>query len=161
MHTPTPVKARRQGGFTLIELMIVVAIIGILAAIAIPQYQNYVARSQFAEAHSMLGGSRVVLQERVDQGDTDFGGDGLSASDLGIKQQGQYGGITSVGYADGVASMVYTFGAEIGNEEEDAGVDVNENLDDETVTYSYEAGQWSCTTTVEAAYASNCETTAS
>jgi type IV pilus assembly protein PilA len=52
-----------QQGFTLIELMIVVAIIGVLAAIAIPSYQDYIARSQMSEAMTLAGGSKTAVAE--------------------------------------------------------------------------------------------------
>jgi len=56
-------KAQVQKGFTLIELMIVVAIIGILAAIALPAYQDYTARSQMSEALSLASGARTAVTE--------------------------------------------------------------------------------------------------
>lgn len=56
-------------GFTLIELMIVVAIIGILSAIAIPSYQNYIATAQIKRAYSEVSSYRVLVEERLASGD--------------------------------------------------------------------------------------------
>ena len=52
-----------QQGFTLIELMIVVAIIGILAAIAIPAYQDYTIRAQVSEGLSLAAGAKTAVAE--------------------------------------------------------------------------------------------------
>ena len=58
---------RIEQGFTLIELMIVVAIIGILAAIAIPAYSDYTAKAQAAEAYTLLDGLKTPVADAVMQ----------------------------------------------------------------------------------------------
>ena len=68
----------KQQGFTLIELMIVVAIIGILAAIAIPQYQDYIARSQMNRVYSEISALKTAAEEKLMRGQT-LSGNSLSS----------------------------------------------------------------------------------
>lgn len=86
-----------QQGFTLIELMIVVAIIGILAALAVPAYQDYTLRSKVGEAASLVGAARTAVDVWYSETGTltlpDAGGavgsDARHAS-LGLSQSDSY-----------------------------------------------------------------------
>jgi type IV pilus assembly protein PilE len=63
-------KSGRETGFTLIEVMIVVAIVAILAAVALPAYEDYVKRSKIIEGTSALSDARVQLEHYFDNGTT-------------------------------------------------------------------------------------------
>lgn len=75
-----------QKGFTLIELMIVVAIIGILAAVAIPAYSDYTARAQVSEAMSLTSGLKTPLVEYI----ADSGAVPTAVTSVGGTDAGKY-----------------------------------------------------------------------
>lgn len=145
-----------QKGFTLIELMIVIAIIGILAAIAIPAYQNYIARSQFAESQVLLDGAKTAVQEKVDQG-TAYNASSDTANDLGVGLNGKYGTVAYAAYAENAttAKVLYTFNSS----------GVSSKLTGKTVLFTYTPpvagatssnGSWACTTNAEKSLAGTC-----
>lgn len=74
-----PVSSIDQDGFTLIELMIVVAIVAILASIALPSYQDYITRSHIAEATSGLAAKRASIEQFYDNNRTYAGAPACTA----------------------------------------------------------------------------------
>ena len=118
-----------QKGFTLIELMIVVAIIGILAAIAIPQYQNYIAKSQASRVMGETSSVKTAVETCALEGKVTITGttpapDACLESDLGMTASNIQGASTAAAVggtagtgkpqviilADGKATILATFG---------------------------------------------------
>ena len=152
-----------QKGFTLIELMIVVAIIGILAAIAIPQYQNYVGRSNVAAAVQTLSSNKTGLENYVME-NGEFP-DGTTAP---APATGTVGAPGYVPAADGerpedlgiVASTLGTIKLEDSNSDGSGKIEIqfangNPGIKDKYVQIIRDAnGTWTCVTDVEEKFAS-------
>ena len=130
---------KTQQGFTLIELMIVVAIIAILAAIAIPQYQNYVARSQVSRVMGEVGSLKTAVEDCLASGDTTCANASLTSS---LSQTNPI--VPSAGLLnDGAGDLIITLNTT-----------ASPAIRGDTLTWTRDAaGAWDCNTTVDAKFA--------
>ncbi|MDE1166960.1 MAG: pilin [Pseudomonas sp.] len=128
-----------QKGFTLIELMVVIAVIGIISVIALPLYSNYLARSKVMAGFAETGALKTVFQLSLDQGvdvssSADIGGASSSASCSSISASGSA--------SAGTGSITCTL------------TNAPSAVNGQTITWTRtSAAGWTCATTAPAALA--------
>ncbi len=123
---------KKQQGFTLIELMIVVAIIGILAAIAIPQYQNYIARTQVNRVMGELSALKTAAEENLMRGDAPtISNVGWTSSSL---LNGGSPSVTFTSSSNGAGAFVGTLGGSASTAIKGASISIVRNT----------SGIWTC-----------------
>ncbi|MEO0972883.1 MAG: pilin [Pseudomonadota bacterium] len=139
-----------QKGFTLIELMIVVAIIGILAAIAIPAYQDYTQRAQVGEAFTIVSAAKTAIAEfRQTTGEYPTSAEITSLGLEVTSGAGQYVDAIAINGGDGVITV--TMGtANVGAEVE--GQTLTFTPPDATALAAGGAFTWACSSSMEQKY---------
>lgn len=132
-------KKIKQDGFTLIELMAVVAIIGVLAALALPMYGNYTGKAQVAEGLSLLKGFKSPMVAALSAG---------SISKCDVRESWFTGEVRSGKYVDNIAVAASQATKQCLITATFKSADVNDNVQGKQVNmrYSVESGLWSCGT---------------